>query len=178
MTIISEPIKYDDNGTYYIELSWQNCDFYGSRVYQFGLLNTMHPETFDTVWDSTNDYSYGDLVSFEEDNDAAAITEKITLYADDKLVWGVEPDGTKPDDSEEMPDDDRNILYGDANCDDIVTLADAVAILQTLGNPDKYKLSARGAKNADCRNTGDGITANDALAIQMYDAKLIDKLPM
>ncbi|HOF69125.1 MAG TPA: glycoside hydrolase family 9 protein [Ruminococcus sp.] len=46
---ISEPVKYDDNGTYYIEISWINCDFYGSRVYQFGLLNKMNPETFDTV---------------------------------------------------------------------------------------------------------------------------------
>ena len=79
---ISEPVKYDDNGTYYIEISWINCDFYGSRVYQFGLLNKMNPETFDTVWDSTNDYSYSDLISFEDDNDAAALTDKVTAYVD------------------------------------------------------------------------------------------------
>ena len=93
---ISEPVKYDDNGTYYIEISWINCDFYGSRVYQFGLLNKMNPETFDTVWDSTNDYSYSDLISFEDDNDAAALTDKVTAYVDGELIWGVEPDGTTP----------------------------------------------------------------------------------
>ena len=187
---ISEPVKYDDNGTYYIEISWQNCDFYGSRVYQFGLLNKMHPETFDTVWDSTNDYSYAELVSFEDDNDAAAITELITLYADDELIWGVEPDGTKPENGTSNPttkpagpsedeDEDENddILYGDANCDGKVTIADATAILQSIGNADKYSLSKNGQKNADCCNSGDGITVADALAIQQYDAKIITKLP-
>ena len=164
---ISEPIKYDDNGTYYVEISWQNCDFYGSRVYQFGLLNKMNPTTYDTVWDSSNDYSYSDLISFEDDNDAAAITDKITLYADDVLVWGVEPDGTAP---EEPSDENSDILWGDANVDGKVTLADCVAVLQSITNKSKYPLSEQGAKNADVYNNGDGITGNDALTIQKTDS--------
>lgn len=174
--LISEPVKYDDKGTYYVEISWQNCDFYGSRVYQFGLLNKMHPETYDTVWDSTNDYSYGDLVSFENDNDAAAITDKITLYADDKIVWGVEPDGTSAENSTSGSDSKK--LIGDANCDGKVTIADSTAILQALGNQDKYGLSKQGEINADCCNVGDGVKTSDALAIQKLDAKLITKLPI
>lgn len=181
--LISEPVKYDDNGTYYIEISWQNCDFYGSRVYQFGLLNKMNEETYDTVWDSTNDYSYDDLVSFEDDNAAAAITEKITLYADDKLVWGVEPDGTKPEEGEEEPTDE--VLYGDANCDGKVTLSDAILIMQSIGNPDSYNvggddksaITKQGAINGDCSNPGSGLTNLDSLAIQKYLLKLLDKLP-
>ena len=70
-----------------------------------------------------------------------------------------------------------DILYGDANCDGDVTMADAASIYQSLGNPDKYGLSAKGAANADCSNAGDGITAADALAVQKFAAKLIDKLP-
>ena len=69
------------------------------------------------------------------------------------------------------------VLYGDANCDGKVTIADATAILQALGNPDKYGLSEEGAANADVSNSGDGITTADAIAIKRYDAKLIDKLP-
>lgn len=172
--LISEPVKYDDKGNYYIEISWQNCDFYGSRVYQFGLLNKMNPETYDTVWDSLNDYSYSDLVSFEDDNDAAAITDKITLYADDKLVWGVEPNGKSADSTNSTEED---ILVGDANCDGKVTIADSTAILQALGNQDKYGLSKQGALNADCCNVGDGVKTSDALAIQKIDAKIITKLP-
>ena len=163
--IISDPIKYDDNGNYYVEISWQNCDFYGSRVYQFGLLNTMNPETYDTVWDASNDYSYDDLVSFEDDNDAAAITEKITLYADGKLVWGVEPDGTAAGGSEEP-----SVLWGDANCDGKVEIADATLILQYLTNKDEYKLTAQGMRNSDVIGNSDGVTAQDALVIQQLDA--------
>ncbi len=68
-------------------------------------------------------------------------------------------------------------MLGDANCDKKVSVADAVAILQAIANKDKFALTPEGAANADCYNTGDGVTANDALAIQKLDAKAIDKLP-
>jgi hypothetical protein len=94
---LSKPVKYDNKGTYYVEITWKDCKFYGSRVYQFALTTKMDDEKYIfPEWDSSNDYSYPDLVSFEDDNAAEAITDKITLYADGKLIWGVEPDGTKP----------------------------------------------------------------------------------
>ena len=71
----------------------------------------------------------------------------------------------------------RTPIYGDANCDGKVTVSDAVAILQYIGNRDKYTLTPAGADNADVFNRGDGITANDALAIQKLDAGIIDTLP-
>ncbi len=69
------------------------------------------------------------------------------------------------------------VVYGDANCDGQVTVADSTAILQALGNPDKYALSEQGANNADVYKRGDGITPMDALAIQKLDAKIITSLP-
>ncbi len=69
------------------------------------------------------------------------------------------------------------VILGDANCDGKVTIADSTAILQALGNPDKYGLSATGAINADCCDPGDGILPSDALAIQKIDAKLLSELP-
>ncbi len=63
-------------------------------------------------------------------------------------------------------------LYGDANCDGRVTIADSTAILQSIGNPDKYSLSALGALNADVAGSA-GVTVDDAIAIQKVDAKLI-----
>lgn len=67
---------------------------------------------------------------------------------------------------------DGNVLRGDANCDGKVTIADATAILQSLGNPDKYGLSEQGAANADVADPS-GVTTEDALRIQKYDAGLI-----
>ncbi|MCR4888365.1 MAG: dockerin type I repeat-containing protein [Ruminococcus sp.] len=70
-------------------------------------------------------------------------------------------------------------LYGDANLDEKVTIADAVAILQHIGNRDKYGLSAQGMINGDVDGAA-GITANDALVIQKVDANLIkqEELPL
>lgn len=70
-----------------------------------------------------------------------------------------------------------DVMYGDANCDGQVSIADSTAILQSLGNPDKYALSEQGANNADVYNRGDGITTSDALSIQKLDAKMIPSLP-
>ncbi len=84
-----------------------------------------------------------------------------------------EPPTTEPSTSgEAVPS-----LFGDANLDGTVSIADAAAILQAIGNADKYSLSPQGAANADCSNPGDGLTAADAIAIQKLDAKLIEKLP-
>ena len=175
----SGPTKYDDNGTYYVEMQWKDCDFYGSRVFQFALIYDMDKETYESPeWDSTNDYSYADLVSFEDDNDAAQITDKITLYADDKLVWGVEPDGTAAEEGTvPTKSSEDSLLWGDANCDKQVNLADAVLIMQSISNPDKYTLKPQGEKNADVDGSA-GITNKDALAIQQYKLGLIKKLPL
>ena len=65
------------------------------------------------------------------------------------------------------------IVYGDANNDGNVTVADAVAILQHIGNKDKYPFDATQKANADCYNPGDGITGTDALTILKIDAGII-----
>ncbi|MDE6425810.1 MAG: hypothetical protein K2K89_06705 [Ruminococcus sp.] len=65
---------------------------------------------------------------------------------------------------------------GDANEDGKVNLADAVLIMQALSNPDEYQLTTKGQFNADVYNTGDGITANDALQIQMWTINIDEPL--
>lgn len=58
---------------------------------------------------------------------------------------------------------------GDANLDGQTTVADAVAILQYIGNRDKYQLTDQGKKNADVDGV-EGITPNDALVILKWDS--------
>lgn len=70
-----------------------------------------------------------------------------------------------------------DIIYGDANCDGAVTMADAASIFQSIGNPDKYGLSESGKTNADVFNRGDGITAADAISVQKFTASIISELP-
>ena len=66
--------------------------------------------------------------------------------------------------------------FGDANCDQGVDMSDAVLIMQSLANPNKYgfngtdkrHITEKGIDCADVEGNGDGITANDALKIQKY----------
>ena len=60
-------------------------------------------------------------------------------------------------------------------------MSDAVLIMQSLSNPDKYGLNGtddsaitkQGLINADVFAHGDGVTNNDALEIQKYKLDLI-----
>ena len=64
-------------------------------------------------------------------------------------------------------------LYGDANCDGTVDISDAVLIMQSQSNPEKYIITPQGLKNADCVDNPKGVTPTDALAIQMVEAKTL-----
>ena len=61
---------------------------------------------------------------------------------------------------------------GDANGDDKVNVADAVAVLQFIANKEKYPMSEQEQDNADCDGTP-GITGSDAIAIQKADAGIL-----
>ena len=66
------------------------------------------------------------------------------------------------------------ILLGDANCDGKVEIADATLILQYLTNKDEYGLTDIGMINADVCGGNDGVTAQDALFLQQYDAGIVE----
>ena len=80
---------------------------------------------------------------------------------------------------------DKDVVYGDANCDGDVSVADAVLIMQKIANPSKFdvkgtddkRITEQGMKNADCYNTGDGVTNKDALAVQQFKLGLVKELP-
>ena len=68
------------------------------------------------------------------------------------------------------------IVYGDSNCDGTVELADAILLMQSMANPNKYgtkgsdekHLTDQGVINGDVDSSVVGITANDALMIQEF----------
>ncbi len=70
-----------------------------------------------------------------------------------------------------------DIVWGDANCDGKVEIADATLILQFLTNKDEYNLTDKGMINADVDGVP-GVTAGDALVIQQLDAGIITSLPL
>ena len=69
-----------------------------------------------------------------------------------------------------------DVVWGDANCDGNVDLADAVLIMQSLANPNKYgiggtadkPLTEKGKTQSDVDQSTKGLTPDDALKIQEY----------
>ena len=107
------------------------------------------------------------------------------LYPDVTPYGGITPGTTNPPapgTTEPTPGTPGGTatLWGDANCDGKVTIADATAILQSLGNRDDFSLTEQGAINADVIDNGGGLSAADAVAIQAVDAAIYgaDKFPM
>ena len=74
--------------------------------------------------------------------------------------------------------DTPTLLCGDANDNGEVEVADAVYILQGIADPSNsdYVLTETGRQQADADGNG-SVDAQDALAIQMYMAEMIDTLP-
>ncbi len=95
----------------------------------------------------------------------------MAAFMDDeaKDVDNTDKPTTKPTDNPDL----KVTLWGDANCDGKVTIADATAIIQALGNQDEYALSEQGALNADVVDNGDGVTGADANAIQAIEAGFV-----
>ena len=77
------------------------------------------------------------------------------------------------------------LLAGDANLDNAVDMSDAVLIMQALANPNKYggngsdkgHITEQGRANADVDGES-GLTVHDALTIQRFLLKLVEKLPL
>lgn len=94
---------------------------------------------------------------------------KSTVVTGSGTVEGAVPSTSSPVD---------DIVYGDANCDGHINMGDVTSIIQHIGNRDLYALSEQGIRNAEFCDGEAGLTAMDAVAIQMLMANMIDKLPM
>ena len=173
---ISGPYKYDKmNDMYYAEIKWDDYNIANSgKKYQFtvGLY-------YGDMWDPTDDPSYKDLKIYEVDDAFFATgtevkTENICVYSGDKLVGGIEPDGSKPEFESESENSSAPATYGDANCDGKVDMADAVLMAQYLKYPKKYPITAAGLKNADCVDS-DGINTLDVRAVQLVAVKALSQ---
>ncbi len=96
-------------------------------------------------------------------NEMAELATKIREYAG----WSFE-DMQLPADTVNITDVVNELfeptLLGDTDCDGKVNINDAVFVMQSIANPDKYQLSEQGKANADI--DGNGITLSDAVTIQ------------
>lgn len=149
------------------------------------------------AWDPSNDWSYQGIEDATDLKKKSSLNPYITMYVNDALVWGEEPDGTKPvpgadlgetvtpqpptTSTPEPPKDPATsggkTLIGDANEDGEVTVADAASILQTLGNAEAFPMSNTGRANGDVDGEP-GLTPSDAVTIMKRAAGIIERFPV
>ena len=73
---------------------------------------------------------------------------------------------------------EQNKIMGDANGDGTVSVADPTLIMQAAANPDVFAVKDEDKPYADVIGGGDGITSEDALAIQKFLSGTVASLPI
>lgn len=202
---ISGPYKYEadaSGNTYYVEIQFEDgraimptgqSEHRCEVQFRVSIPDAIDGQSTKGAWDPSNDYSYeyipdapNSLILDE------ALNDKITMYVDGALVWGTEPDGTTPGDvtptepdsgeTTEPSQEDTTAapegIWGDANLNGDVEVADVIAIMAHAANPEQYPITNETALYyADVYQHGDGIGINDAVSIQKYITKILAELP-
>lgn len=186
--VISPVTQYDGN-IYYIEITYPDgraaMPISEGRHQCETMLAVVYPN-YGSGWNAENDYSNEGIIGVEDN----VMTDKITVYQDGVLVYGVEPDGTVPEttvpvvtptepsseaeSSENVTtgsSDDETYL-GDANVDGEVNVSDVVAVSACVSNSKKNPLSEQGLINGDVKGNN-GLSADDAFAIQQYTTGIL-----
>ncbi|MBQ9899124.1 MAG: glycoside hydrolase [Ruminococcus sp.] len=143
----------DGTLTYTIELDEVPADFTSAELQVW----------WSNVWDAANEVGIDQPCEIVECkvNSAAATTTESSVTTTTTTTAAVS----------------GKYLAGDANESGEVNMADAVAIMRSQADPDNYSLTAQGRINADVIGN-DGVTNNDALAIQQYEAGIYTELPV
>lgn len=190
--VISELKPYKDN-VYYIEVSYPD----GRAIipvsegrYQCETLLSLVFPNYGSGWDSSNDYSFTDIGTAEENT----LTDKIPVYLNGKLLYGVEPDGTTPDISGPVETTTKPVettttkptqstttvtttnggsaanLPGDVDSNGVVSIADVVRLARYISQDTTLEpaMSAQQIANADV----DGDEYVDASDISTLSRKL------
>lgn len=152
--------------------------FWGAKSFMFGPGTEDCTVTFDGYFTNGDQEeisasigdTYSELQSWwassSNDDTGADVTvtyNTITLY--------YEYENTTPTSGEET-------VWGDADESGEVEIADAVKIMCHLTDPENNTIGAQGIKNGDVYQNGDGLSVQDALAIQQYLAQIISTLPV
>lgn len=155
------PITHYQDNIYYIEVTYPD----GRAVMPISegrnqcetMLALVFPN-YQTGWDATNDYSNSDLLSLKENE--TAITDKITVYENGVLIYGIEPDGTTPSETEKP---EVSKIKGDTNLNRTIETADLVLLNKHLIKETVLKDQA--LLNADV-NDDSKLNVFDAIALK------------
>lgn len=157
------PITHYQDNIYYIQVTYPD----GRAVMPISegrnqcetMLALVFPN-YQTGWDAANDYSNSDLLGLKENE--TTVTDKITVYENGVLIYGVEPDGTSPSETEKP---DISKIKGDTNLNGTIETADLVLLNKHLIK--KAVLKEQALLNAD---------VNDDNKINIFDTIILKRM--
>ena len=158
-------IPMDADGNYIPDVGAMNGDNVFKAGYRYEYCFNMHLPEYVSPMAIYQFYSKGLIVNGEEYGEADSVDENELYFT---YFWT-------------SPVLEGGLMKGDVNADGNMNLNDAVAVLQYVALSAKYPLDAKVLDAADVCDPGtSGINGNDALAIMMVDAGLLqpDKLPV
>ena len=194
---ISGPHLYegDDSGnTYYVSINFEDgraimptgqSEHRCEVQFRVSIPDAINGQSTAGAWDPTNDYSYESIPGAPNNLLVdEALNEHMTMYINDMLVWGIEPDGTTPDPgqvivpgTETTEPEVGATKYGDVNCDSLVKIDDVILLNRVIAEDTTVTVSDQGLANGECSAPA-GLTGDDAVAILMLIAGMVDALPV
>lgn len=150
---VTGPFKYEGDptgNTYYAKIQFLDgraiqptgqSEHRDEVQFRISIPDAINGQSTAGAWDPTNDWSYAGVEDATDLKKADSLNDHITMYVDNVLVWGTEPDGTTPDDISE--------LKGDINLDGKYNVADLVKLNLYLIKDKKTKVDNQGGINAD-----------------------------
>ncbi|MBE6844822.1 MAG: hypothetical protein E7508_03785, partial [Ruminococcus sp.] len=149
---VSGPYKYEGDptgNTYYAKIQFEDgraiqptgqSEHRDEVQFRISIPDAINGTPTTGAWDPTNDWSYEGVEDAPNElKSADALNEHITMYVDNVLVWGTEPNGKTAGDISK--------LRGDADTDGDFDLTDIALVGKYLIN--ESDLNKTGAENCD-----------------------------
>jgi len=161
---VSGPYKYEGDptgNTYYAKIQFADAraiqptgqsEHRDEVQFRISIPDAIDGKPTKGAWDPTNDWSYEGVEDAPNElKSADALNEHITMYVNDVLVWGTEPDGTKPSENPTTGNDDKTVR-GDADVDGDFDVTDIVVMAKYLIG--KSDLNKKAAQTCDMNEDG------------------------
>lgn len=202
---VSGPYKYEGDSTgmtYYAKIQFEDgraiqptgqSEHRDEVQFRISIPDAIDGKSTAGAWDASNDWSFDGVDKHDNIKSSSSLCDHMTMYVDDKLVWGTEPDGTTP--APYSPETDTpktttttqepvitttttepaaKVSLGDVDCNGKIAIADVVMLSRYVNEDTAVKVTSQGLLNGDCDGVK-GLTSDDAAAILKVIARLIQE---
>lgn len=168
-----------DGLTYYLDVDYGKADN-GANI---GIYTNTNADAQLFKFAANSDGSYTILTKSSNDKSAVEVADASTASGANIQQWELNGNNcqkwqaekvTYPAPTEPTTSENVKFVPGDADCSGQTNMDDVVRILCYCVDKELFPLTDEGKNNADVYQRGDDVSVNDATAVQMYLANLLE----